>query len=370
MKKRVQLRTSTEEHLILSNPSVDQLDEPNCSPRQPSGRLASGSAIRLEFDSRRLDYRRRLSPYLSTLFRVGKMMRTTPLLRALPTTSRLTATRTIAPLVQARHAHAISNPTLANIEKRWDAMPPQEQADLWMALRDRMKTDWNELTLQEKKAAYWIAFGPHGPRALPPPGENTKIFLYTMIGVGAAAVIFGVTRSFAREPPRTMTKEWQEASNEYLKVRGIPTRRRTSSLSLVYQVRVTMASVWCRASPVLHKRTKVTLFAVRNRKAYSATWQEWVGDVVPEASFPCVDCRFAESVGSSDLYLTLRRTRHALVLATCTKTITFEEVHFVALHQQQWAGHHSKSAMSNIGHDLLLPDSPNSLTACSLQRTR
>ena len=49
-------------------------------------------------------------------------------------------------------AHAISNPTLANIEKRWEGMPPQEQADLWMALRDRMKVNWAELTLQEKKA--------------------------------------------------------------------------------------------------------------------------------------------------------------------------------------------------------------------------
>jgi len=53
---------------------------------------------------------------------------------------------------QSRQAHAISNPTLANIEKRWEAMPPQEQADLWMALRDRMKVDWNEMTMQEKKA--------------------------------------------------------------------------------------------------------------------------------------------------------------------------------------------------------------------------
>lgn len=53
---------------------------------------------------------------------------------------------------QRRQAHAISNPTLANIEKRWEAMPPQEQADLWMQLRDRMKVDWNELTMQEKKA--------------------------------------------------------------------------------------------------------------------------------------------------------------------------------------------------------------------------
>jgi len=31
-------------------------------------------------------------------------------------------------------------------------MPPQEQADLWMALRDRMKVNWAELTMQEKKA--------------------------------------------------------------------------------------------------------------------------------------------------------------------------------------------------------------------------
>ncbi|EME47994.1 hypothetical protein DOTSEDRAFT_69809 [Dothistroma septosporum NZE10] len=118
---------------------------------------------------------------------------------------------------QVRCAHAISNPTLANIEKRWEAMPPQEQADLWMALRDRMKVDWNELTLQEKKAAYWIAFGPHGPRALPPPGEGTKIFMYTILGVVAAGAIFGATRYFAKGTPRTMNKEWQEATNEYLK---------------------------------------------------------------------------------------------------------------------------------------------------------
>ena len=54
--------------------------------------------------------------------------------------------------VQARAAHAISNPTLADIEKRWETMPPQEQADLWMSLRDRMKVNWAELTHQEKKA--------------------------------------------------------------------------------------------------------------------------------------------------------------------------------------------------------------------------
>lgn len=90
------------------------------------------------------------------------MLRTS-LLRQLPTAPARTprvAAASLSPLArhqqstpqQTRQAHAISNPTLADIEKRWEGMPPQEQADLWMALRDRMKTDWHELTLQEKKA--------------------------------------------------------------------------------------------------------------------------------------------------------------------------------------------------------------------------
>jgi len=69
--------------------------------------------------------------------------------------------------------------------------------------------------------AYWIAFGPHGPRSLPPPGENWTIFYYTMIGVAVSGVIFGIIKYFARGPASTMTKEHQEASNERMKVRII-----------------------------------------------------------------------------------------------------------------------------------------------------
>jgi cytochrome c oxidase subunit 4 len=64
---------------------------------------------------------------------------------------------------------ALSNPTLSNIEKRWEGMPLQEQADLWMALRDRMKGSWKELTLQEKKAgrcATMLCENPSGARSL------------------------------------------------------------------------------------------------------------------------------------------------------------------------------------------------------------
>ncbi|CRG83043.1 cytochrome c oxidase subunit IV [Talaromyces islandicus] len=111
--------------------------------------------------------------------------------------------------------HAIANPTLAGIEKRWEDMPPQEQADLWMQLRDRMKVNWHEMTLQEKKAAYWIAFGAHGPRKESPKGEGWRILSKVTQLVAVSVAIFYTTRLFAGSPPRTMTKEWQEASNEY-----------------------------------------------------------------------------------------------------------------------------------------------------------
>ena len=69
-----------------------------------------------------------------------------------PTFSASTQQPPVTSQSQVRSAHAISNPTLAGIEKRWEGMPPQEQAELWMQLRDRMKVDWHEMTLQEKKA--------------------------------------------------------------------------------------------------------------------------------------------------------------------------------------------------------------------------
>ncbi|KAL7624527.1 Cytochrome c oxidase subunit 5B, mitochondrial [Parahypoxylon ruwenzoriense] len=143
------------------------------------------------------------------------MMRTS-LLRAGLRATAARSTMTIVPRAAAS-THAISNPTLANIEKRWEGMPQTEQAELWMSLRDRMKENWVELTLQEKKAAYWIAFGPHGPRAVPPPDEGRKVALYTAIGVFVSFALFALMRSFGGAAPSTMTKEWQEASNEYLK---------------------------------------------------------------------------------------------------------------------------------------------------------
>jgi Cytochrome c oxidase subunit IV len=68
------------------------------------------------------------------------------------------------------------------------------------------------------RTAYYIAFGAHGPRALPPPGEGWKVAGYTVIGVAVSFALFAGIRMGAKGSPGTMNKEYQEATNEYLKV--------------------------------------------------------------------------------------------------------------------------------------------------------
>jgi hypothetical protein len=68
--------------------------------------------------------------------------------------------------------------------------------------------------------AYYIAFGPHGPRRPPPPDEGRNVFFLSAGVICAAFAIFAFSRMFASPiRPRTMTKEWQEATEEYMKVR-------------------------------------------------------------------------------------------------------------------------------------------------------
>ena len=44
--------------------------------------------------------------------------------------------------------------------------------------------------MDEKKAAYYVAFGPHGPRTpVSPPGQGLKVLLSTLGMVGVAGLI-------------------------------------------------------------------------------------------------------------------------------------------------------------------------------------
>ncbi|KZT61333.1 cytochrome c oxidase subunit IV [Calocera cornea HHB12733] len=132
-----------------------------------------------------------------------------PSLRAIPRAS--VARSAVA---ACRHASTAPIP-VSNIEAQWKSMTPEEQNEVHKALEQLQKKDWKQLSLDEKKAAYYVAFGPHGPRTpIVPPGSGIKVFFGVVGCIGVAGLIFAITRAFAPPPPRSMTREWQEATNE------------------------------------------------------------------------------------------------------------------------------------------------------------
>lgn len=185
-----------------------------------------------------------------------------------------------------------------------------------------------------------------------------KIFMYVMVALGATGVLFGTARFFARGQPATMTKEYQEASNEYLKVckphdfrrdpraRGAYLRNHdikerdtdntshlralTSSPSLVSHPRATMAPAWSRASLRASKcttpresweRKKCSRISGRASAAFANI--ERTGSVV-RVFFPCVGCsKDLFGVGKA-LYLT-----HASIYLPLYKDLCRQESGFV-----------------------------------------
>ncbi|KAG0050283.1 Cytochrome c oxidase subunit 5A [Gryganskiella cystojenkinii] len=123
---------------------------------------------------------------------------------------------------QRRFASTTSEIPLTNLEMRWKTLSSQEQSTLTKHLEQVQAGDWSKMTLEQKKAAYWVAFGPHGARTpLTGPGHNLKVFAGTAAVVSAAGGLFLWIRAKGGEKPSTMTKEWQEASNEYARANKI-----------------------------------------------------------------------------------------------------------------------------------------------------
>ncbi|CAM0137866.1 Cytochrome c oxidase subunit 5B, mitochondrial [Umbelopsis sp. WA50703] len=132
---------------------------------------------------------------------------------------RLAATRTAlntSRVVGRRNAS--TNVAVQNIESRWKSLSQTEQNTIAKQLEEAQKGDWKQLSLEEKKAAYYISFGPHGPREpLTQPGHGMKVLIGSIGVVAASAALFYVIRQNAIEKPKTVSKEWEEATNEYMK---------------------------------------------------------------------------------------------------------------------------------------------------------
>jgi cytochrome c oxidase subunit 4 len=126
------------------------------------------------------------------------------------------------------HAGAASSTTtvsaasaipLSNVEAQWATLSTSEQAAVHQQLEALQQKDWKVLSLAVVgSVAYYVAFGPHGPRApVNPQGTTVKVVAGVGVLIASAGLIYGGIRSVAPPPPRTITKEWEEASNERAK---------------------------------------------------------------------------------------------------------------------------------------------------------
>lgn len=114
-------------------------------------------------------------------------------------------------------AGPISNPTLRGLETRWEAMTEVEREDVVSQLAERQRADWKELTPLEKRAAWYVSYGEWGPRSpVHPKGSGRQIFVGILAGVAAAAALFLAVKAVTPPLPKTMSSEWQTASNEIL----------------------------------------------------------------------------------------------------------------------------------------------------------
>lgn len=78
---------------------------------------------------------------------------------------------------------------IPDIEGKWESLGKPQQIATWVLLEDVMKKDWNEMTDNEKRAAWFIAYGPYGPRKLDPPHTRMKIFVGTVTAVCAGILL-------------------------------------------------------------------------------------------------------------------------------------------------------------------------------------
>lgn len=125
------------------------------------------------------------------------------------------------PIAYLRTFRAPVNPnthtrTYPQIEASWKSLTPTEQEQTFKHLEELQKKDWKELSLDEKKAAYYVAFGPHGPRE-PIQADGGKTLMGVTAAVAVAGLIFYMVRKGGKETPATLTREWQEATDERLR---------------------------------------------------------------------------------------------------------------------------------------------------------
>ncbi|KAI8873415.1 cytochrome c oxidase subunit IV [Ramicandelaber brevisporus] len=99
----------------------------------------------------------------------------------------------------------------------WHELPQEAKSEVQRQITEMNKADWKTISKEQKKAFYTLAYGEHTLRGRrTQPGDGVKVAAGVAISIAVAAGVFGFARVKARDPPRTMTPEWQEATNQIM----------------------------------------------------------------------------------------------------------------------------------------------------------
>ncbi|KAI9105896.1 cytochrome c oxidase subunit IV family [Phlyctochytrium arcticum] len=113
-------------------------------------------------------------------------------------------------LSAVRRQHTIAPAAISQIETRWVKLPECEQGAIADYLYEKQKGDWKKLTADEKRAAYWIAYGPYGARTTIDPTLKWKVLGWTSFFFGISVGAWVLWTDKVVPPLRTHTKEWKE----------------------------------------------------------------------------------------------------------------------------------------------------------------
>ncbi|ORZ30657.1 cytochrome c oxidase subunit IV-domain-containing protein [Catenaria anguillulae PL171] len=154
------------------------------------------------------------------MFRSTAALRTASQVVARRAASTISADAAAAAPAAAAAQPQVSRAVLADIPARWSAMAQPERTAVVDSLLAAQRGDWKALSAEQKKALFYIAYGPHGPRERLPKGFQMRVFLATMGVVGISSALFYWIRLKGGKGVPTTTKEWQEAANEYARQQG------------------------------------------------------------------------------------------------------------------------------------------------------
>jgi len=69
----------------------------------------------------------------------------------------------------------VSSMSIANLESRWPKLPEAEQGAIAETIYAKERGDWKNMSLEEKRASYFIAYGDYGARTPRNPAHKYRV---------------------------------------------------------------------------------------------------------------------------------------------------------------------------------------------------